>query len=110
MPLAASAPGISPDRLNFAYAVDKDRRFPWSPAHVFDDGAHVYIKLPPEARNTAAPVLFVLNDDGTRAVLNYALSHDYYVTDRLFHRAVLVIAEGGQERRLTLTDTASGDR
>lgn len=104
-PPTGATPGMLPERLNFAYKIEKDRRFPWKPSQVFDDGLHVYIKLPPEAQSVAAPVLFVLNEDNSRSILNYALSHDYYVTDRVFHRAVLVVAEDGKERRLTLMST-----
>jgi P-type conjugative transfer protein TrbG len=107
---ATTPSGVLPERLNFAYKIEKDRRFPWRPSQVFDDGQHVYIKLPPEARSAAAPVLFVLNEDKGRTILNYILSHDYYVTDRVFHRAVLVVAEDGKERRLTLTNRATPSR
>jgi type IV secretion system protein TrbG len=99
--------------LNFGYRIKKDRQFPWAPAQVFDDGAHVYLKLPPEARHTGAPVLFVLQSDGSRILINYSVvGSDTYVTDRLFDRAVLVAGVDGQERRVlierTTGDTADG--
>lgn len=95
--------------LDFAYRVAKDKDFPWMPAQVFDDGARVYIKLPPSARHAEAPVLFVLEADGSRTLLNYTLVHDVYVTDRLFDRAVLVTGAGGKERRLTIEHTGTRD-
>jgi type IV secretion system protein TrbG len=102
-----NAPGaVQPDRLNFDYGVKKDRRFPWAPAQVFDDGAHVFIKLPPEARSTVIPVLFVLGDDGVRTILNYTIRDGLYVTDRTFRRGVLVISDGGKERRVQLENRA----
>ncbi len=77
----------------------KDRQFPWAPAQVFDDGAHVYLKLPPEAQHAEEPVLFVLQSDGSRILINYTVvGGDTYVTDRLFDRAVLVAGIDGQER------------
>ncbi len=97
--------------LNFGYRVKKDRQFPWAPAQVFDDGAHVYLKLPPEAKHAEAPVLFVLQSDGSRIVINYNMvGGDTYVTDRLFDRAVLVAGIDGQERRVLIerTDPADG--
>lgn len=90
------------ESLNFDYRVKKEKHFPWAPAQVFDDGSHVYIKLPEDARHTEAPVLFVLEDDGSLTLLNYAVSNDMYVTDRLFRRAVLVTGVGGTERRVTI--------
>lgn len=96
---------ITPDvlSLNFAYRVKKDRRFPWRPAQVFDDGAHVYIKLPHEARHAEAPVLFVLESDGSKVLINYSvIGGDTYVTDRLFDRAVFVTGVDGKERRVLI--------
>ncbi len=106
---------IAPDvlSLNFAYRVKKDRRFPWKPAQVFDDGARVYIKLPEEARHAEAPVLFVLEADGSKVLINYSVvGGDTYVTDRLFDRAVLVAGVDGNERRVLIERTggvAGGD-
>jgi type IV secretion system protein TrbG len=92
--------------LNFAYRVQKDRHFPWAPAQVFDDGARVYLKLPADARHAEAPVLFVLEADGSRVLVNYAVvGGDTYVTDRLFDRAVLVAGVGGQEQQVLIERT-----
>jgi P-type conjugative transfer protein TrbG len=96
---------ITPDvlTLNFGYRVRKDKKFPWSPAQVFDDGVRVYIKLPKEARNTEAPVLFVLEEDGSRTLVNYnVVAGDTYVTDRLFSRAALVTGVGGKEQKAVI--------
>ncbi|MEP6495559.1 MAG: TrbG/VirB9 family P-type conjugative transfer protein [bacterium] len=102
-PVIATAPGI--ESLDFAYRVQKDKEFPWSPAQIFDDGARVYLKLPDSARHGESPVLFVVGDDGIRSILNYAIANDLYVTDRLFRRAVLVTGVGGAERRVTIEYT-----
>ena len=89
--------------LNFRYRVKKDHHFPWAPAQVFDDGARVYIKLPEEARHAEAPVLFVLDADGSKVLVNYAVvGGDTYVTDRLFDRAVLVAGVDGKERQVLI--------
>jgi uncharacterized protein YbjT (DUF2867 family) len=58
-------------------------------------------------------VLFVLQSDGSRILINYTVvGGDTYVTDRLFDRAVLVAGVDGQERRVLIervaTDTAEG--
>jgi type IV secretion system protein TrbG len=96
---------VAPDvlSLNFAYQVEREHGFPWAPAQVFDDGAHVYVKLPEQARHAAAPVLFVVADDGSQELVNYSVrGGDTYVTDRLFDRAVLVAGVGGRERRVLI--------
>ncbi len=72
-------------------------------AKLFDDGARVYIKLPEEARHAEAPVLFVLDSDGSKVLVNYAVvAGDTYVTDRLFDRAVLVAGVDGKERQVLI--------
>lgn len=116
LPAMPSPARVGPDvlSLNFGYRVKKDRQFPWAPAQVFDDGAHVYLKLPSEARHAEAPVLFVLQSDGSRILINYnVVGGDTYVTDRLFDRAVLVAGIDGQERRVLIeriaTDPDEGD-
>ena len=89
--------------FNFDYRTKKDKQFPWKPDQVFDDGARTYIKLPESARHGEAPALFVLEPDGSKTLLNYTLADgDTYVTDRLFERAVMVMAVKGKERKLEL--------
>lgn len=100
-----------PLSLDFHYRVKKDRKFPWTPAQVFDDGTRVYIKLPPEARTTEAPVLFALGADGSKVLINYNLvGGDTYVTDRLFDRAVLVSGADGTERTALIERVRGGGR
>lgn len=89
-------------QLNFNYAIKRDKQFPWQPAQVFDDGAHVYIKLPDAARHREAPVLFVLAANGSRTLLNYTVTGDTYITDRLFDRAVLMAGVEGKEQKIIL--------
>lgn len=104
-PMEATPVRIMPDvlTLNFDYRVRKDKKFPWSPSQVFDDGVRVYIKLPKEAKNTEAPVLFVLEEDGGKTLVNYnVVAGDTYVTDRLFGRAALVTGVGGKEQKAVI--------
>jgi type IV secretion system protein VirB9 len=89
-------------QLNFAYEVKRDKEFPWQPAQVFDDGAHVYIKLPDAAKHAEAPVLFVLGSDKSWTMLNYSVVGDTYVTDRLFDRGLLVAGTDGKERTVSI--------
>lgn len=107
---AQALAGIPVDalRLNFSYDLRRDRRFPWSPARVFDDGAHTFVQLPPEADAYAAPALFELDDGGGKTLLNYVVRDGFYVTDRTFRRAVLVVGQGKQEQRFELENRAYG--
>jgi type IV secretion system protein TrbG len=93
LPLAATAP----ESLRFDYAWHADRRFPWVPQQVFDDGARTYIHLPRDAAHKELPVLTVL-DGGKEVLVNYAVHGDYYVADRTFDRAALLLGD----RRLVI--------
>jgi len=99
-PLAAD-----PTELSFRYTVS-GRRFPWRPEQVFDDGRHTYIKLPREAARHPAPVLFLLQDDGSTAVLNYAERAGFLVADRVVDRALLVLGDRKERRELRITNLA----
>ena len=80
------------DDLHFDYAVTGDPALVAAVERVFDDGVHAYVKL---RRGAAAsgevPVLYVLGPSGEREVLNYAYRGGYYVTDRAFDEAELVL-------------------
>jgi type IV secretion system protein TrbG len=91
-----------PTEWNFAYRWQRDRRFPWVPTQVFDDGAQTFIRLPESARNEELPVLFSLDPSGSMQIVNYAKRGDYFVADRVLRRAVLVTARRGSEQRLLI--------
>src|SRR5438105_3792755 len=91
----ASAPRAG--AINRAYRVQRDRHFlfwhkapdfPWVPSATWDDGAHVYVTIPPAARQHAAAVLYALEDDGSRALMNVTVrmrgDTTQFVTDRVF--------------------------
>lgn len=100
--------GIRIVALNRNYSVPRKAKFPWRPAEVFDDGAHVYIRVPESARHQAAPVLYALEEDGSRVLVNYTLRGDTYVTDRTFRRGLLVLGSGRNEQTLELENRAWG--
>ncbi|MBX6330907.1 MAG: TrbG/VirB9 family P-type conjugative transfer protein [Gemmatimonadaceae bacterium] len=121
-PVAPSVPAIAdpapaPERTNTDYRIVRHRhllfghapiRFPWRPAAMYDDGAHAVIVLPPEAAHEALPVLYVVGDDGTRTLLNYVVRDSLLITDRTFHRAVLVLDDGGTRQELVIENRGSG--
>lgn len=104
--------------MNRAYRVVRKRRgpfglfgrkpvdFPWQPAGVADDGAHTFVALPANAAPHAAPVLYAIEDDGSRTMVNYAVrtvaGAPMYVADRVVKRAVLVVMAGSRERKLEI--------
>ena len=94
---ASSSPaGLQFDRLKFRYDIDGDAPH-WRPTQVFDDGRKVYIQFPARLDQGEAPALFVIGRDGKSQLVNYRMSGDYYVVDRLFARAELRLGEKRQD-------------
>lgn len=83
---------VPPESLNFAYAI-KGAKVQWRPLRVFDDGTKTYLQMPPSMKSWEAPALFVLDDGHSPQLVNYRVKGDYYIVDRLFHRAQLRVGE-----------------
>ena len=95
-PAAPLSNGLQLERLKFRYDMDGDIPH-WRPDRVFDDGRKVYIQFPARLDQGEAPALFVIGRDGKYQLVNYRMSGDYYVVDRLFARAELRLGEKRQD-------------
>ena len=91
--------GIPLERMRFSYTWKRDRNFPWEPESVFDDGAHVYITLPDNARHKAGAVLFVKGLNGENTLLEYAVRDGRIITDRVFREAQFIYAEPSKRKK-----------
>jgi type IV secretion system protein VirB9 len=100
--LVARGPRLAVDRLSFAYEVVGSQGLPWRPVRVFDDGQHVYIQMPASVQASEAPALLVQSRGGETALVNYRVRLPYYVVDRLFDTAVLVVGVGRHQDRVTI--------
>ncbi len=102
----ASSPDVSLNNLNFNYRISGRFFSPlptWSPARVFDDGTHTYIQFPQKIANQELPVLFV-SDKNTKELVNYRSKPPYFVVDKLFKQAVLIMGVGHSQTSVTLTN------
>lgn len=106
--VVASGPQVSPDELYFGYRISGDTT-PWRPVRAFDDGTRVFIQMPPSMNVTEAPALFVLTEKGDDALVNYRLRGHYFVVDKLFQRAALVLGVGRSQRRVLVTRLPRGE-
>ncbi|MEH6489058.1 P-type conjugative transfer protein TrbG [Hyphomonas oceanitis] len=88
--------GLQLERLKFRYELAGDRPH-WRPERVFDDGRKVYIQFPARLDQGDAPALFVIGRDGRSQLVNYRMSGNYYVVDRLFAKAELRLGEKKQD-------------
>lgn len=82
------------EQFNFAYRIRTIRGIGprWRPVRVFDDGQKTYIEFPPAMATSEAPPLFI-TEHGETALVNYRVSGDRYVIDRLFDEAELRLGD-----------------
>ena len=99
-PPVAKLPALTAEQLNFTYWLEGPE--PLRPVRVFDDGTHVYIQMPATLHSGDAPAVFVTGVDGQDELVNYRLAGSYYVVDKLFEQASLVLGVGGNQQRVIL--------
>lgn len=90
----AAMPAADLGELHFDYQQTPDRRFPWIPRTIFDNGRQTCIRLPPEAYHSDLAVLYELNAQGGYELVQYVVRDGCMLTDRVMQRMVLLIAAG----------------
>jgi type IV secretion system protein TrbG len=65
-------------------------------------------QVPGTLQASEAPALLVQGRGGESALVNYRVRLPYYVVDRLFHTAVLIVGVGRQQDRVTIRRKADG--
>lgn len=98
----AELPTLDITKMDFNYEIPKPyfSRLPaWWPLRAFNDGTHVFIEMSPGMRTADAPVLFIVNSEGKRAVVNYRVRQPYFIVDSLFKQAVLVAGVGSSQQQ-----------
>lgn len=101
---APIATGVDVSALNFRYAIQGDNPA-WRPLRAFDDGSKVYIEFPTGIRQGETPPLFVIGPAGGSELVNYRVSRNYYIVDRLFAAAELRLGDADSERRVRIVRT-----
>jgi type IV secretion system protein VirB9 len=101
---APIATGVDVSALNFRYAIQGDSPA-WRPLRAFDDGSKVYIEFPNGIRQGETPPLFVIGPAGGSELVNYRVSRNYYIVDRLFAAAELRLGDADSERRVRIIRT-----
>ncbi|MDO7837392.1 P-type conjugative transfer protein TrbG [Sphingobium sp. HBC34] len=98
------AESISLTNLRFRYEISGDSP-PWRPVRAWDDGTKVYIEFPGRLDQGEAPPLFVVGPLGDTQLVNYRVSGNHYIVDRLFAAAELRLGEKPQQVvRIARTD------
>ena len=91
------AQGIDPARLNFNYRLGGDS-VSWKPLRAFDDGARVYIEMPPASAGADLPPLFLIGADSKAELVNYRVQNNFLIVDRLLDRAELRLGDKGHQK------------
>ena len=86
--------------LDFDYRISGSA--PGKPVRVYNDGTKTIIQMPPKMRQTEAPSLLVMNNDG-EALVNYRLQGDRFIVDQLFEKAMLIAGVGSKQTKITIT-------
>jgi P-type conjugative transfer protein TrbG len=101
------AANVSLDHLNFNYHVSGagwHSSLPsWAPTRIFDDGVHTYIQFPASIAARDMPILFIRRDDKNELV-NYRYQAPYFVVDKLFKQAVLLLGVGREQKKILITN------
>lgn len=89
------ADSVALTNLKFRYTITGDNP-PWRPVRAWDDGNKVYIEFPARLDQGEAPPLFVVGPLGQSQLVNYRVSGNHYIVDRLFGAAELRLGENPQ--------------
>lgn len=90
--------GLAPDKLNFGYAFEGEA--PFKPKTVFDDGKFMYVRFAPNTQEL--PAIFMVQPDGSLALVNYIVKGDLIVVQRLAKSLLFKI--GKAEVRVSRSD------
>jgi type IV secretion system protein VirB9 len=103
---STSAPDVNVTNLNFDYRISSgwSSSPSWTPTRIFDDGKQTFIQFPQTMSTRDMPVLFIVDGKNQRALVNYRWHAPYFIVDRVFKEAVLVMGTGGSQQQLRLTN------
>lgn len=93
--LSDGAISIKPDAMRFSYRIDGEAKF--RPEIVFDDGRFTYFRMPADLQEQ--PALFAVIEGNDYSLVNYTVSGNFIVAQRLLDNAVLKL--GKPEVRVT---------
>lgn len=93
--------------LDFGFRLSGDNPA-WKPLRVYADGSKTYIQFPSASFSGTAPALVALGNDAglfsgpSEKIVNYRVTGDRYVVDKVLERAMLITGVGSQQIRVTI--------
>lgn len=104
----ADVPDINIHSMNFSYSITCGvfcQNPDWKPTRVFDDGTHTYIQFPHSISSQDMPALFVLTGH-SKELVNYRFKAPYFIVDKIFNKATLVLGVGNNKRTVDITNNS----
>ena len=89
----------SVDALFYDYEIKGNG--PFRPLRVMDDGAKTYIEMPAENAHRDLPAL-VIEGPGGDELVNFRVKDNYYIVDRLFDKAALLLSGGKHTEKVEI--------
>jgi type IV secretion system protein VirB9 len=94
--------------LQFNYQLTGDNP-DWKPLRIYTDGRKTYIQFPPSMPYSDAPALVALGASAglfsgpSQQLVNYRVTGDRYVVDKVLERAALISGIGREQVKVTIT-------
>lgn len=107
----STVPKLAVDQINFNYRIQSHgfgAAPRWQPVRVFDDGVHTYIQFPANIASRDMPVLWVSSKANQQELVNYRSKPPYFVVDKIFKNAVLVVGVGKSQEKVSLININEG--
>lgn len=90
------------NQANFKYRINSGWKPPsWKPQRVFDNGKKTFIEFPDNITNRDLPLLFTV-ENSQKTLVNYRVQGHYFVVDRIFKQAALVMGVGRKQAQVTI--------
>jgi len=88
------------DNLDFDYSIIGDAS--WKPTRVYNDGIKTYIQMPKSMIYNEAPIFLVLDQNNNDQLVNYRLTENNYIVDKLFNQGILIIGVGDDQEKIRI--------
>lgn len=92
--------------LDFNYKIQGKAK--WKPLRVFNDGQKTILQMPEEMKQSEAPTLLVVRQNGNgkdleQVMVNYRVQGDRYIVDSIFDKAILIVGVEKNQDKVTIT-------
>jgi type IV secretion system protein VirB9 len=97
--LAEISAASKPESIFYSYEIKGHGSF--KPIRVMDDGTKTYIQMSPENLHRELPTL-VIQGPGGKELVNFRVRDNYFIVDRLFDRAELLLGSGKHTQKVEI--------